>query len=351
MTPKQPTILAIRARQLGDVLVTLGALRAIKQAAPDHRIAFVADEAYHRLLQRADYIDVLLAAPPRIKGLNGALRYNRYVDRLRSMNVECVLDFHSNSRTAILSYLSGAPARIGFDVRGRKLLYTEVEPRAVYENGHVRPRTSHEAATALARHYLPALETGSTQNTIAVSSDDERAGQDLLAAAGIPATADIVGINPGNPYPAKEWPVESFVDLARLLLNEGKTVAILWGPGERPRAVDIAEAAGPEVYVAPEMALHEVPGFLRQLAAVVTIDSGMKHIAVASGVPTVTLFGPTSPHEWHMGGDRDRYVYAELSCSPCRLLHCPFDGTPCMSRLTPGEIMHAIRQVDEVGIS
>jgi heptosyltransferase-1 len=77
----------------------------------------------------------------------------------------------------------------------------------------------------------------------------------------------------------------------------------------------------------------------------------MKHIAVAAGVPTVTLFGPTSPHEWHIGGDRDGFVYAALSCSPCRLLRCPFEGTPCMSRLTPQDVVSALRHVTEVKIS
>lgn len=338
------TILAIRVRQLGDVLATLGTLRAIKASAPDRRLVFVADAVYHELLAGARYIDELLPAPPHMEGLGGAIRYNDYVARLREMDIECVMDFHSNTRSAILSWLSGAPVRIGFDVRGRKMLYTETESRIGVVDGETRARTSHESAIALARRWIPELDDGSPSRTLDVPESDLRDGRETVLGLGIGPEAverGIVGLNAGNPYPAKAWPDTAFVALARELASAGRAVVVLWGPGERERAQRIAEADG--VFLAPGLALRAVPGFLRALSAVVTIDSGMKHIAVAVGTPTVTLFGPTTPDEWHMGGERDRFLYARLSCSPCRLLHCPFDDpSPCMSRLTPDDVLDAL---------
>jgi ADP-heptose:LPS heptosyltransferase len=344
-----PTILAIRLRQLGDVLVTLGTLRAIKRAAPDRRIAFIVDDGYRDLLASVDFIDILLPQPPSMDGLGGAVRYNAYIDRLRAMDIECVLDFHSNSRSAILAYLSGAPQRIGFDVRGRKFLYTDVEPRTGFRNGRPRARTSHESAVALARRWLPSIADGSGSRTIPVGREDLATGQSMLAGLGCSERArgaGVVGLNPGNPYPAKEWPDANFVEVASRLVAAGREVVVLWGPGEVGRAAAIVEAAGKGVFLAPELALRQVPGFLRALSSVVTIDSGMKHIAVAVGTPTVTLFGPTTPDEWHVGGEQDRFLYARISCSPCRLLHCPFGDPPCMLRLTPDAVLAELERVE-----
>jgi ADP-heptose:LPS heptosyltransferase len=340
------TVVAIRLRALGDVLATLGALRALKQADPHRRIAYVIDSHYHGLLSHIDYIDELIPEPPRISGLDGARAYDSYVSQMRALNPSCVLDFHSNTRSALLSYFSGAPRRIGFDVRFRKVLYTDVEPRAVWRDGRIIPRTSHESAMALTRRLESRLSHGSIQRTIPVTPPRSDAGKHMLASIGIRnGHMAPVGINPGNPYPAKHWDDSRYVDLSRRLVSEGRQVVLLWGPGERDRAQRIVSDVGPGAFLSPPLSLEELPGFLRQLSVLVTIDSGLKHLAVAVGAPTVTVFGPTHPDEWHMGGERDRYVFANLSCSPCRLMKCPF-GTPCMRRIKPEHVLREVIAVE-----
>ncbi len=343
-----PTVLAIRMRQLGDVLSTLGSLRALKAAAPDHRIVFVVDRAYHPLLRRASFVDVLFPEPPTKGGFSAVPAFERYIEEIRSLRASCVLDFHSNTRSAILSYLSGAPKRVGFDVRLRKVLYTDVEPRAVIRSGSMSPRSSHESALALVRRggFTPA--DGTVHGTIPTTTEDREAGMNVLLAAGVPRRAveagAVVGFNPGHPYPAKEWPAENFALLAQLLRDGGITVVVLWGPGEETVARSIAETSRGAACAAPPLALDDLPGVLRNLRLVVTIDSGLKHLAVATGVPTVTLFGPTDPREWHMGGGLDRFLYPAEPCSPCRLKECPYD-VPCMTKIAPQAVRDVVFQI------
>jgi ADP-heptose:LPS heptosyltransferase len=345
--------LAIRLRVLGDVLATLGTLRSIKETSPQRRIAFVVDARYHALLKNITYIDLLVPEPPRIDGLDGALAYNHYIDGLRQLGADTALDFHSNVRSALLTYMSGAATRVGFDVRGRKILYTDVEPRAVYRNGRKLPRTSHEAAMALARRSGLAKVESSPAQTISVSTDEIRAGRQMLTLSGVEESAFVgagpVGLNPGNPYPAKKWEERSFVEVARALTAQGRGVVLMWGPGEKERAQRIVDGTGEGAYLSPRLELEHMCGVLKNLSALVTIDSGLKHLAVAAGVPTITLFGPTDPLEWHMGGRLDRYVSAGLSCSPCRLLECPF-GTPCMSHLKPADVLRHISAIEAGGL-
>lgn len=340
-----PAVLAIRLRQLGDVLVTLGSIRALKLAAPGHRIVFVADRAYHSLLRRAAFIDELCPEPPKISGLGGLSAYERYVDALRRSHPSCVLDFHSNTRSAVLSFLSGAPVRVGFDVRLRKVFYTDVEPRALFRDGQRLPRNSHESALALVRRAGFAAARGGAAGTIPTTPEERERGRRLLAdtcaAEGDVEGGVLVGLNPGKPYPAKAWPADRFGRLARMLREAGVTVVVLWGPAEKESAERVVEESAGAARIAPALALDQLPGALSAFRAVVTIDSGLKHLAVAVGVPTVTLFGPTSPSEWHVAAAHDRYLYAQRPCSPCRLLECPYDP-PCMWEIAPEEVRDAV---------
>ena len=104
---------------------------------------------------------------------------------------------------------------------------------------------------------------------------------------------------------------------------------VMWGPGEEDVARRVVAGAGGGTLLAPATSLAEVPPLLNTLRLLITIDSGLKHLAVATRIPTLTLFGSTDPREWHIGGEQDRLMWKGLSCSPCRRMDCPF-GVPCM---------------------
>lgn len=163
-----------------------------------------------------------------------------------------------------------------------------------------------------------------------------------MRVCGVPADAvverSIVGLNPGKAYAAKAWPEAFFVEIAGGLVKLGRKVAIMWGPGEEEAGRRILTRAGEGVHMIPPTELVDMPGVMAHLSLLVTIDSGLKHLAVCTGVPTLTLFGPTSPAEWHMGTNRDRYLWRGYSCSPCRRLDCPF-GAPCMADIGPDEVL------------
>lgn len=342
-------LIAIRFRQFGDVLATLDALKALKEAKPDRPIAFIVDECYHELLRGETYIDLLVGAPPRVNGIRGLLAFVDYARSLRKLDASTVLDFHSNARSAFLTLLSGARDRVGYDVKVRKAAYTTVVPRAGIENGRLTRRNSAASALELAQHAGIGLRARAMLPEIALADGALAYGRGLLVGAGVTGecidAGEVVGLNPGKPYPAKAWPEEYFVTLARTLCAKGKRVVILWGPGELEVARRIQSDAGEGVVLSPEVSLAELPGYLKHFKVVVTIDSGLKHMAVCARVPTVTIFGSTNPAEWHMGTRRDRYLWRAYSCSPCRRLECPF-GAPCMTTIKPEEVLREIEEME-----
>jgi ADP-heptose:LPS heptosyltransferase len=337
----QESILAIRLRRLGDVLAARPALVSLKRGYPGRKLIFMIDGCYHELLRGDCAIDELIAPPPRLRSVHDLAAFAAYVDGLRRKGIGIAVDFHSNPRSAVISYLSGAARRIGYDVRIRKVFYTEVEPRSRYRRGRRLACNSSESAVDLAVRAGGVPVEGPPP---LLEVDPASATRMRAVLREIGAGEDAIGINPGDPYPAKAWPEDYFVEIARRLASSGRAVVVMWGPGEEERAERIKERAGEGVFLSPPLGLAELPGFLSNLSLLVTIDSGLKHLAVAVGLRTLTVFGPTSPDEWHVGRNHDRILSLHLSCSPCRLLACPF-GSPCMAGITPASVMEQVEDM------
>ncbi len=325
MSSRAEWLLTIRLRQLGDVLMALPALRALKAHAPERRIAYVVEAPYAELLRGLDFIDAL-PSPPRA----GATAWRDYLASLRRLRVSAAIDFHGSARSALITWTSGAPTRVGFDVRVRRVAYTHVEPRGEFKNGVRVPHTSVESGLRLARH-VGVGKAESLPPRLPVSDEARARTRAALFALGI-ARVDLdagtlVGLNPGRPAPVKSWSPARFAQLARRIATGGGRALVVWGPGEEEAARAIVLEAGDAALLAPATALSDMPALLQACAALVTIDSGLKHLAVCMRVPTVTVFGATDPREWHVGSDPA--LWRGLSCSPCRRTTCPF-GAPCM---------------------
>jgi ADP-heptose:LPS heptosyltransferase len=328
MSTREEWVVAIRLRQLGDVLAALDSVRALREFRPERRIAYVVDRPFDQPLRGVGYIDRLLT-PPR----NGAAAaWLRFARELRSLHAVAAVDFHGSARSALISLMSGAPLRVGYDVRGRGLAYTIREPRGEFRDGVRVPHTPLVSGGRLVRH-AGAAAVAALLPALPVDAAARAAARNRLIGAGADAAAidggRLVGLNPGRPVASKSWPAERFSELAREIAAAGGQALVMWGPGEEDVARAVASRAGAGAVLSPPFALSEVTGALANVAALVTIDSGLKHLAACVRVPTVTVFGSTDPREWHIGGARDTFLWRGLSCSPCRRLNCPF-GAPCM---------------------
>ncbi len=340
MNMRDEWLLAVRLRQLGDVLASLEVLRATKAYRPERRIAFVVNAPYAPLVEEEPYIDRVLVPPA-----GGGPAWLRFLRDVASLHATAAIDLHGSARSALITRVSGARLRVGFDVRGRRRAYNIVEPRGEFAaDGRRIPHNPITWGARLARHAgcapmdsrPPAIRAGEkTRDSVRLQ----------LAAAGVSAQAlaarGAVALNPGRAVVTKYWDPARFIELARLLRREGREVVVFWGPGERSHAEMIARESGG--LVTPEFSLVEMCAALSFCAALVTIDSGLKHLAVCTRTPTVTVFGSTDPREWHMGDAHDIALWKGLSCSPCRRLDCPM-GVPCMNIGAPA-VMDALERV------
>jgi heptosyltransferase-2 len=299
---------------VGDVVLSLGALRDLRRNFPASRIevlgrGWVAD--VYRAVAEVDAVRVSSGLGEDVKGLRGAF--------------DLALLLPNSFRAALEAYLAGIPERWGYATDQRRLLLTRsARPPAVLRGQ--------------SQVYYYRAMLGGLGLTVSASPDlslrcpeafRER-GAELLGGPG-----PWLGLNPGAAFgTAKRWIPERFAATAdRLARSHGLQVAILGGPSERTLAQAIAGRMSTAARVlAGETSLGDLLGVLSRLTLLLTNDSGPMHLAGALGVPQVAIFGPTDHRETSPVG-RHALVRAQVDCAPCLLRECPIDHR-CMTRLS-----------------
>lgn len=261
-------LLALRALGLGDLLVAVPALRALRRAFPDHRVVLAAPGGLAPLVELTGAVDVL---QPRER-LGGPLVGAEPYQGLTTVEVAVNLHGRGPQSTAMLDAL--APSRrighVSGDWPGPCWLEDVPERRRWCD--------------LLRWHGIPADES------------------DLLLDA--PATAGpapgAAVVHPGAAYGSKRWPASRFAAVARSLSAEGLPVVVTGSARERGSAEAVAAAAGlpPDAVLAGRTGLDELAALIHGAAVVVCGDTGVAHLASAYRTPSVVLFGPVPARRW-----------------------------------------------------
>lgn len=335
-------ILIIKLRAIGDVVMATPVIENLRRHFPKSHIAFLTEGASREVLADNPFLDELIILDRGAwKGLGpfGSLRaqWAFYCD-LRSRNFDIVLDLFGNPRSAILSVVSGAKMRIGFDFRGRRHCYTNL----------IRPRGGDVHEVLFNLDALTALEVPikTTVPLFPVSEVLRQASSKWLAQNAIGPGEKIVGINPGGGWEIKRWNPERFAAVAdRLKQDFGTHILLFWGPGERETVEALAASMTRDPLILPETTLSEMAAYLQHCTLFLSNDSGPMHMAAALGVPTVGIFGPTDPALQGPYGSGNAVVQkVGLPCLCCNRLTCQI-GNPCMETLMPDEVFSVVQSL------
>ncbi len=316
-------VVAIRLRALGDVVLTTPALRSLAEGHPGRALHVVTESRFAPLLEGLPFI-------ARVHGVERTGASTRAtLAALRRLRPALAVDFFGNSRSALLARGSGAAAVWGYDLRGRRALYTGTVPR---EQRTAGDRREH----AMAVHLRLARAAGGADvpampqvaRPAAAAAEAER----VLAAAGVEDAARTVGLVPAGSWATKMWPLSHSAMLARALMSAGHGVLALTGPGEEALAARLVSLA-PGVRVTPRCGVGALAAVIASLRAVVGTDSGPRHLAAAFGVPSFAWFGPTHPDTWNPPGPQHGYWRTPLPCRGCDRTACPHWN--CLPGLAP----------------
>lgn len=349
-------ILLVRLRQIGDVVFTTPAIRALRQRFPDAHISYIVEPAAEPVVRTNPHLSEVIVAP-RGRGITGLLDDLTLGRRLRRTGYDLAIDFHGGPRASLLTWLSGARERIGYEIPGRAWMYTKrvARPRAL------RARHSVENQWDL-------LETlgvsAPSRDRFPVEMPADAATLEQLAArlarAGI-QRADrlvVIHVSAGNPF--RRWPIASFASVAAGLVSSGAgTKAIVTsGPSEREAADAVIAKAREQLNgterdrvlaLEGDLSLAELRALMDRAALYIGGDSGPMHIAATSHVPMVSLYGPTLPARSAPWRD-ERWLAASLEttgldCRPCDQRVCVHGDFRCLARITAAQVTDAAERL------
>lgn len=344
-------ILLVRLRQIGDVIFTTPAVRALRQRFPSAHIAYVVEPPAAAVVEANPHIDDVIIAPQpgRLTQLAHDVAFG---GRLWRAGYDLAIDFHGGPRSSLLTWLSRAPIRIGYDIPGRSWMYT----RRVERPRQLRSRHSVENQWDL----LATLEIPSPDRTgfpveMAVDPSTAADMSDRLARAGVTQAARVivVHVSAGNPF--RRWPLESFTTLVETLASRepDRRIIVTSGPSDREAAGHVIAhgraALGlsreDRIVACGELSLSELRALLDRAALYIGGDSGPLHVAATTAVPIVGLYGPTLPAR--SGPWRAPHYVAEavgvegLPCRPCDQRVCAPGDFRCLTWLRPEEVLEA----------
>ena len=321
-------ILVIDFGQLGDVVLSLPALRAIRERFPKARITVAIGKPGAELINLSGYADDTLEVD-RVALRDGVKLVSigkiiKLVSEVRKSKYDFVIDLHSLSETNLLGFLSGAPRRLYARRPGRSLDYLS--------NFHPRPPREGKHAHAVDR-YLDVLKPLGVENpprlpqlkTVPAADVSVEA---LLKKEKANSGSLLVGVFPGAGHPGRRWPMEHFAEVAdHLIRNNRVRVIVFAGPEERPLIPQMRTIFPASTIFFDRLTIPQLVSAQARLTLLISNDTGPMHIAAAVGTPVVVIMDRPDPHSFIPLGDRHRLVYGGVA------------------RITPREVYQAALEV------
>ena len=333
---------------------TTPAVHALRQRFPDAHLTYIVEPAAAPIVISNPHLDEVIVAP-RAGGLRGVRDDLALGRRLRAGRYDLAIDFHGGPRASLLTWLSGAPVRIGYEIIGRSWIYT----RRIARPRELRRRHSVENQWDL----LASLDVAPPDRSrypmeMPADADARAAVGERLARAGVTAGHPliVIHVSAGNPF--RRWPAAHFVDLAAALAADdpGRRIIVTSGPSEGDAAglvisdarARLGDAAGGQVLSCGEFSLAELRALLDRAALYIGGDSGPLHVAATTRVPIVGLYGPTLPIRsapWRDVACVSESVDAgELPCRPCDQRVCAPGDFRCLTSILPAQVLDAARR-------
>jgi len=335
-------ILVRATNWVGDAIMALPALRALRGRFPEAQISVVARPYVADIYRDQDICDRLVAYDPRAAhaGLSGR---ERLAEELRSQKFDLALLLQNAFDAAWLAWRAAVRERIGYARDGRSVLLTKAVP--VPRLGDIPEHEQFYYLELLRRAGLVDNARGENFISLNVKQEAKRQAGAQLASAGARAEALRIAVGAGASYgSAKCWPPERFAYVADRLAAEFDADVILFGTAaETQMTAAIASAMKcPSIDLAGKTSIADLPPLLSQCHLFIGNDSGAMHVAAAVGLPVVAVFGPTDPGGTAPVTPRCTIVQEKPYCSPCFLRRCPTDHR-CMTRVTPDAVAAAAR--------
>ncbi len=352
--PRFDRLLIVRLSAMGDIIHTLPAAAALRQAFPHATLGWLVEERWAELLCTLRYPRSGRRSPQRplvdrVHSVNTAewrrapfsfntwLQMGAGLSELRGTQYDAAIDFQGAVRSALLARWSGAPIVVG-SVQPRENAASMFYTRQVLlkTNGtHVVEQALALAGAIIPTQIIPA-PMAEARVEFPVDPDAESKIAGLVA-----DVSDFAILNPGAGWGAKRWPVERYGQVARELARDGLCSLVNSGPGEEELAAAV-EAAGEGAARKISCSVSELIALTRRARLLIGGDTGPMHLAAALKIPVVAIFGPTNPARNGPFGTRSIVLRSASSMTDHTRRREPEPG---LLEITVGEVVAATRRL------
>lgn len=341
-------ILVIRLSSLGDVLMSVPAVRALRQRYPDAHISWLAEGSVAGILAQQDFIDDVIYFPRgalsrHFKG--GHLSTTAYILKdflktLRQRKYDLIIDLHGIAKSAALMMLARGRRTIGFgSMFAKDMTHMFYRERV---NG-IQKRIHKVDRNMLVASFMGC--PGRAEDLPLHAHDEARRYiQDFFRSHNI--RPPVLAVNPfaSKDSAFKRWPLERYADLIRRIIEERMgTVVVIWGPGEREEAHRLAALAGEGVELACQTDIAQLYALFCECSVYIGGDTGTTHLASAAQIPVVSLFGPTDFIVNRPYARSSVIIRKDVPCSPCKNKHCK--TRECLMNISVDEVFAAVKKI------
>ncbi|HKW34249.1 MAG TPA: lipopolysaccharide heptosyltransferase II [Candidatus Acidoferrum sp.] len=327
---------------VGDAIMALPALRAVRGRFPEAEIAILARPYVADIYRDQEICNQLIAYNSQGKHA-GILGGERLAAELCAQKFDVALLLQNAFDAAWLAWRAGVPERIGYARDGRGFLLTK--PIPVPRASEIPPHERFYYLELLRRAgWIDSLPEESFI-ALNVSESSRRRAEEFLSQSCVRPDSLRIAIGAGASYgSAKCWPPSRFAELANRLQAESAADVILFGTSAEAAVTQAisSELRRPPIDLTEKTSIADLPALLSQCHLFIGNDSGAMHVAAGVGLPVVAVFGPTDPYGTAPATPRCTIVQQKPYCSPCFLRHCPTDHR-CMRAITAEMVEAAVK--------
>jgi len=367
-------ILFIKLRHIGDVLLSVPALRALRETFPDAHITALVNSGTETMLKHNPVVDEVIpfarstTKMPLLKRIQAETAFLR---QIRHANFDMTVSLTSGDRAALISLLSGARYRFAYDpgrdgMPGKRKIYN-----------HMATKTGGKHMVLQNLELLSNFGIDTTDLSVDFPIPDETVQK--MKEVVPPFPGKTVHIHPTSRLDIKCWREDYMAKVMDTLLEGGNRVVLTTAPDRHEtemseRIVKMLSNSDNLVDLSGKVSLTELAAVSLVSDVFFGVDSAPMHLAAAVGTPVVALFGPTKPHRWgpwsntaaNEAPDRDTVrpyqeraeirrfgehtvLQCPLDCVPCTKASCPRDTAPseCLTSILPETVLEEIRRVLE----
>jgi len=300
-------ILLVRQdKRLGNLVLTLPVVSAIKKKFPLMHIGYLADEKFAEVLGMCSEIDEIFVLKK--SSFWNPLKFISAINRIRKTNFDLALDLSDENNfsfsNAFLTYLSKAPVRVGYQkAQNRGFLNLEVP---------ITQKERHVVDRHLDLVRFVAEEVPTPEFNLVINSENLKWAENYLAGKNVSRNDFLVGVHVGG-RGKKRWRIENFAEISDWLTKENYKILVFWGKDEENLLPTLRRKGSDKIIFSDLLPVQKLSALIKGCNLFISSDTGPMHLAVALKVPTLAIFIDSDARKYGPPGEEHRIVAGDTS--------------------------------------